>query len=138
VFGGPSSLALVVPLTDRWALRPDAALTRTTFKVGGATSRITVEGVGISLLFTRTRREALETYVAQRAAISRTVYDDASHADTWIFDTLYGASYALGARVRVFGEGGVRVSSVRPPSSGGDNSSTSIALRSHLGLTLRL
>ena len=127
-----------MPISDRWSFRPDASLTKTAFRIAGTTSRITVESVGLSALYSLSRAEALETYVAPRAAISRTVFNDGSHNDTWIFDALYGARWSLGARFGVFGEGGVRFTTVRPPSSGGSNSSSSISLRSHLGVTLRL
>ncbi len=137
VIAGPSSLGLLLPLGGRWSLRPDVSLTKTTFKVAGSTSRITVESVGLSVLYAMSRQAPLTTYLAPRAAISRTVFNDGSHTDTWIFDALYGADVTVGDRFSVFGEGGLRFTNVRPPSAGGSNTSSSLSLRSHLGVTVR-
>lgn len=137
VFGGPSTLGLIVPISARWALRPDLSYARTTFKVAGTTSNISVIGLGAGALITLHERDALRDYLAPRVGISRTIYNDGSHADTWIFDALYGAHWKLGARVGVFGEGGARFTNVRPASSPGSNSSSAgLSLRSNLGLTL--
>jgi hypothetical protein len=138
VLGGPSVVGLLLPISDRWSLRPDASIQRTEFKVGTTSTVIWNQGIGLSVIRNLGGVGQVFTYVAPRIGLARTKLGDGSNSDTWLFDLPVGARAAITPRFEIFGEAGLRASRNRQPSGGSSNTTETAALRSAIGLNIRL
>jgi hypothetical protein len=134
VIGGPSTLGLEFPITERWTLRPDLSLTRTTFSVSGNETKFANLGVGLGLLIGLGEHEGVRTYAMPRVAISRTTFDDGGISDLWFFDAAFGASAPVTKRLALFGEIGPRVTYSDNSTASGTNRTTNLVARSSIGI----
>lgn len=135
VIAGPSTVGLRFPLTSRLALRPDFAMTRTTFNVSGSETKFVTLGVGLGLLIGLGERDGVRTYVTPRVALARSTYDDGSFTDLWFFDAAFGASAPISKRLALFGEVGPRVTYSDQSTTAVTNRTTNLVARSALGAT---
>lgn len=138
VLGGPSVIGVLLPLSDRWALRPDASLQRTEFKVGTTSTVIWNQGIGLSVIRSLGGVGTVSTYLAPRVGLARTKLGDGSNSDTWVFDVPLGVRAAVASRVDIFGEAGLRATRNRQPSGGSSNTTETASLRSAIGISIRL
>jgi len=135
VIAGPSTVGLLLPLTARLALRPDLAMTRTTFSVSGSETKFVNLGVGLGLLVRLGEFDGMHTYVTPRVALSKSTFDNGSTSDLWFFDAAFGVSAPLTTRLAIFGEVGPRVTYSDQSGPGATNRTTNLVARSALGAT---
>jgi len=138
VLGGPSAIGFLLPLSDRWALRPDASLQRTEFTVGATSTVIWNQGIGVSAIRELGGRGGVHTYLAPRIGLARTKLGDGTNSDTWLFDLPIGVRAPVTSRIEIIGEAGLRASRNRQPSGGSANTTETAALRSAIGINIRL
>jgi len=138
VLGGPSVIGVLLPLNERWALRPDASLQRTKFEVGNTATVIWNQGLGLSLIRELRSVANVSTYLAPRIGLARTKLGDGTNSDTWLFDLPLGARATVASRFEIFGEAGLRASRNRQPAGGSSNTTETAALRSAIGINIRL
>jgi hypothetical protein len=137
VLGGPSAIGFHLPLSERWALRPDASLLRTEFTVASTSTVIWNQGVGLSVIRELGGRGGVNTYLAPRLGLARTKLGDGSNSDTWLLDLSAGARAAVVSRFEIFGEAGLRTSRNTQPSGGSANRTETAGFRSAIGLNIR-
>jgi hypothetical protein len=137
VIAGPSTVGMLWPITARLALRPDLAVTRTTFSVSGSETKFVNLGVGLGLLVRLREFDGMHTYVTPRVALSRSTFNDGSTSDLWFFDAAFGVSAPLVKRLAIFGEVGPRVTYSDQSTTGATNRTTNLVARSALGATFR-
>jgi hypothetical protein len=135
VIAGPSTVGLLLPLTARLALRPDLAITRTTFSVSGSETKFVNLSVGLGLLVRLREFDGMHTYVTPRVALSRSTFDNGSTSDLWFFDAAFGVSAPLATRLAIFGEVGPRVTYSDQSTPGATNRNTNLVARAALGAT---
>ncbi len=161
--GYPGALGIVWQVTDRFAIRPDVSVTRTssdstttaTGLFGGAplSSTNTSEGwgsaVGLSALVTVGSIDRLRLYVTPRVAYSHASSDSETGFDGGlsaltastkgvIASGSFGAQYNVHYRFALFGELGAQYASLTTrsdfPGSKSKTDSTSLGLRSAVGV----
>lgn len=138
--GFPSSLGLVIPVSDNVTLRPDLSFQRTTtdfegqFTVVDSRTASSLAG-GVSVLFYVTSVDKLRTYVSPRLAYSRAWSSDDAKGTAWIVTGSFGGEYSLSDRFAVFGEVGLAWARATSDSSSGLSTtrSTSWTTRSGIG-----
>ena len=138
--GFPSSLGLVIPVSDNVTLRPDLSFQRTTtdfegqFTVVDSRTASSLAG-GVSVLFYVTSVDKLRTYVSPRLAYSRAWSSDDTKGTAWTVTGSFGGEYSLSDRFAVFGEVGLAWARATSDSSTGLSTtrSTSWATRSGIG-----
>jgi hypothetical protein len=138
VLGGPSVIGVLLPLNERWALRPDASLLRSKFTVETTSTVIWSQGIGLSVIRNLSGAGNFDTYIAPRVGLARIKLGDGSNSDTWIFDIPVGIRAPVASRVDLFGEAGLRASRNRQPSGGSANTTETAAIRSAIGVNIRL
>lgn len=107
-----SAVGVYIPVGDRFAIRPQMVLQRTTTKPSGAAPETTQSMLapGVALLLTLTNWDSTRVYASPQYVYSRATADtngSVSRGVAHVVNAMIGAQNQLGSRFAVFGEVGL-------------------------------
>ena len=117
--GTTAPIALLVKLSDNFALRPDLSFAH--FDNGGGSSSLSRFALGISGLASVSHSGPLTTYLGARGGYAW--YSESNAPSDWSIAGIFGGRYALDPRFGISGETGLVYDRIRVPQPGADESS---------------
>ena len=138
-FQTPAAIGVLWHASDKMALHPELAISRSTTDNG--TTDVTTNGWGVALgvPFYMSNADDLRTYVSPRIGYSSSDTDAGTSTSTITQLNLslsYGAHYSLGKRLAAFAETGVAYNAAKSEFGTTSTDINTFGLRSSIGLVL--